>query len=236
VAIALRAAQGSNNAGGATTITMTVPSGVQDGDVMVMCITYRVSGSWNPTSSGWVDLIGSGVGTPGDVARSKIFWRVASSEPASYAVNIGGSTSLKASGTIIALSGANSTQPVAAQFSYSSNTSSATVTAAALGTWASINGIDLFMGGTATGTTAGSPTNYTQPANGESASTGGSAGSRTTSGVAYRSLSAVTTVGSLTAVYGAAAENVGLHVFIKEVSAPLTLDPMAAGIVPFART
>src|ERR1035437_5703041 len=70
-------------------------------------------------------------------------------------------------------------------------------------------------GGSATTTTLlAAPTNYTAAA--QSASTTG-----TTSNVAYRILSVVTTVGSLTETYNAAAVNIGHHIFIMEaVSIP----------------
>ena len=207
MAIALRAAKGSNNAGGGTTLTMTVPAGVVNGDVMVMSIFLHSSvGITDP--SGWTVL------DTGGGSQSHLYWRVASSEPASYAVTIG---SEKATGVIIALSGADTSLPGSTQHAFNFGTS-ATLSAIALGTFSSNNGIDLFFGGTATGTTTGQPASYTEPTNGSSTNTGGGAGTRSTSGVAYRALSAVTTVGSLSAVYGASAFYNTYHCFIFEAA------------------
>lgn len=219
MAIAFRAAQGSNNAGGGATITMTVPSGVVNGDVMVMHISTRAGQT--PDPSGWTLVVN---GFYGATINQSCWWRVASSEPASYSVTL--QASAKASGVIIALSGADSTAPASAQYAGQANSPSVSCPAPALGSWSSANGIDLYVCGTAVGTTAGTPTNYTAGAS--SASTGGSAASRTTSGTSYRSLTAVTTVGSITADFGASAGNVGQHVFIKEASSGTTYFQTAA--------
>ena len=209
MAIALRAAQGSQNAAGGTTITMTVPTGVQDGDVMVMIVYGNAVFPVTPLT-GWTDLTGANSGS------GKFYWRLASSEPASYSVATQAGSG-KMSGVIIALSGADSTSPGSTQHSFKDNTSSATISAITLGTFASHNGIDLFLGGTSIGTTTGQPASYTEPTNGSATNSGGgAANTKTTTGIAYRALSGVTTVGALSAVYGAAAVNDGFHVFIFE--------------------
>ena len=57
MAIALRASVGSNNGGGGTSITMTVPTGVVDGDVLVMVIHPRGgTGCTITTPTGWTLL------------------------------------------------------------------------------------------------------------------------------------------------------------------------------------
>src|SRR5947209_8222374 len=106
MAIAHRASKGSNNGGGGTTIVMTVPTGVVDNDVMVMAITVRGgTGTTITTPGGWT-LIDSV--TSGTALIQSLYWRVASSEPASYTVTI---TSNKASGVIVAWSGASTSAP-----------------------------------------------------------------------------------------------------------------------------
>lgn len=228
-AIALRAAQGSNNAGGGTSITMTVPTGVQNGDVMIMGITVRGGTDTTITDpSGWTNLSAKNSTT---ILAQKLYWRVASSEPASYAVTI---TSNKASGVIIALSGADTIQPVITYFSGQNNASSQTVTAPALNSWVAANGIDVGFFGTATGTSFSPPTNYTEPANGESASTGAGAGSRTTSEIAYRALTGATTVGAISATAVDAAVNIGHHVFIKEDQTGILYNYTVAAATPQA--
>jgi len=147
------------------------------------------------------------------VLGEQMWWRIAATVEPNYGITL--SNSQKASGVAIALSGADPTQPVAAQYSAQVNASSATASAAALGSWTSCNGIDLMMTATATGTTVlANPTNYSLGS--ESASTGGGASSRETAANFYRSLTGVTTVGALTHTYNAAAVNIGQHLFIKE--------------------
>jgi hypothetical protein len=192
---------------------MTVPSGVVDGDILVMAIEYAGTGGALNTLTGWTFL------TEDNQNEHNVFWRVAASEPASYVVT---SISTKASGTMIALSGASQTAPVAAQYGAQHNASAVACVAPALGSWSSTNGIDLYFAGWLVGgdtLTGIAPASYTNAAS--SASTGGAAGSRTQSVVAYRALSAVTTVGSLTASDTTAAVNNGLHVFISAATPPV---------------
>ena len=221
MAIAFRNAIGSNNAGGGTTIVITMPTTptVSDGDVMILMITCQATGSgFNgiPSQNGWTQIMVI-PGNP-NTSNQTIFWKIAASEPASYTFNI---TAAKASAVVIALSGADGTQPVAAQLGSTGTVATqAAIPAAALGSFASTNGIDLYLGGINTGTTAAAPTNYTLPTNGQSASTGGSVSTRTTSGISYRALNGVTTVGALTATYGASgSQEFGHHVFVREAVA-----------------
>lgn len=188
MAIGFRSALGSNNGGGGTTIVMTVPSGVVDGDIMLMNVTVRGgTGTTITDPAGWT-LLGAQVNST-TVLAQKIYWRVANNEPASYTVTI---TSNKASGTIIALTGADSTAPVAAQFGGQANASSTTFDAPALGTWASKNGMRVAFGGIALGTTTNTViSGFTKGA--EGASTGGAASTRTTSAVQYKTDGPVTT-------------------------------------------
>jgi len=216
MAIAFRAAQGSNNAGGGTTIVMTVPAGVVDGDVLLMGLTVRGgTGTTITDPSGWT-LIGSQENST-TVLAEKLYWRIASSEPASYTITI---TSNKASGVIIALSGADSGTPGSSQFTQNNWNSSTNFASIGPGTWASQNGIAVFLTGFAVGTIVqGSPTSYTEPTNGESASTGGGASSRTTTAGFYRALTAVTSEASIgTGGMAAAAVQCEHHVFIFEAA------------------
>ena len=204
--IAFRSAAGSNNGGGGTSIIMTMPSGVQNGDVLVMSITLNQSFPIN-SITGWTNIYSN--------SAFSLWYKIASSEPSTYTVNINdGLSSDKAAGTIIAISGGEFVANNSTWTNTQQNASSTTIQAPTLGTFATTNGIDIFFGGTRTGTTAAAPTTYILAA--QSASTGGGAASRSTSGVSYKILSSVTTVGSLVATYGAAAINAGHHIFIKE--------------------
>ena len=170
--------------------------------------------STNPAVVGWQLLVRHDSTT---VLGQAVYWKLASGEPSSYAVTL---TSNKASGCIISLSGADTTLPVAAQYGQQANASSANCVAPALGSWTSVNGIDVGLFGTAYGSSFTAPTNYAEPANSDSASTGGSASTRTTSEGSYRALSAQTTVGSITAVAANAAVNIGFHCYVFEYTAP----------------
>lgn len=224
--IAFRSGLGSTNGGGVANITMTMPAGVVNEDVLVMMITTRGgTASTITTPAGWT-LLDTALNST-TVLKQAYFWKVASSEPASFVVTV---TSGKTTGVIIALSGASLIAPVAAQRSGQVNASSGTVSAATLGTFPAINGIDLFLGGTAIGTTAAAPTNYALA--GQETNTGGNANTRTTSGISYRILSNVTTVGALTANYTSAAVNIGHHLFIYErLLASVTTSSITLGTI-----
>jgi hypothetical protein len=208
MAVAIRGAQGSNNGTGGSSITVNMPSGVKDGDYLLMCVCANLGGVTGP--AGWTEIF--------LVSQSKtVFWRMASNEPASYTATF---PTAKAAAVVIALSGANPVFPdylTSPFYKISENASSSTVSAPALGTFSIRNGIDVFFGATNVGTTTGQPTNYTEPSGGSATNSGGgSASSKATVGVATRTLFGVTTVGSLTATYGAAATNTGFHIFVSE--------------------
>jgi len=104
MAITYRSSQGSNNAGGGTTIVMTLPTGVADGDDLLMTITVvGGTGTSITTPSGWSLLDKSNSTT---ALTQALYWKTAASEPASYTVTI---TSNKASGIITAISGGATT-------------------------------------------------------------------------------------------------------------------------------
>ncbi len=213
VPIAFRAAAASNNGSGGTTITMTRPTGVQNGDVLIMAVTVHVAnGASINTPSGWTRL-GSRLTTSDSTLQQAIYWRIASSEPQSYNVTFSVNP-LRASGVIAAVSGASGAQPTSSEYRGQANSSSLTVSTPGLGTWTAVDGIDLFFGGMAYGgNTPAPPSSYTQPSNGFSSSGSGSGGTETE--VAYKALTSVATVGALTETWsGTAAVNIGHHVFV----------------------
>ena len=71
-----------------TTITINVPSGVANGDVLVLMVLSNGGGTWT-TPSGWTVLVASS-------QNRAIYYRVASSEPTSYTVTTGSSVTLSA--------------------------------------------------------------------------------------------------------------------------------------------
>ena len=111
-AVTYRTVQVSNNgAAGAASITMTVPAGVADNDLLFMHIAAR--GGSNMTiaaPAGWTQLRNTNANT---VTRLATFYRIASSEPASYSVTFGGGTpTQQAVGEITAYYGVKSSSPV----------------------------------------------------------------------------------------------------------------------------
>jgi len=107
----------------ATTITATVPS-VANGDLMLMIV-----GSGNTTSNTWTTPSGWTVGTAGVQSRA-LFWRIASSEPASYTVTQ--SSSATSNAVIIAYRDASfDTSGLASQSQVTSPTPVAITVAAA---------------------------------------------------------------------------------------------------------
>ena len=74
---------------GVTSVSISVPSGVADGDFLILTAITYTSGAWNPPA-GWNVLFSGGL----PLAATHQFilaWRTASSEPASYTLNVGSS-------------------------------------------------------------------------------------------------------------------------------------------------
>jgi hypothetical protein len=103
----LVAAQSAQNATGATTLVVTKPSGVVEGNVMIATVTAKETGALTPPS-GWTAILNL---TQGTALRQVTYYKVATaSEPSSYSWGLG--TSRAASGGIAAYSGVNPTVPV----------------------------------------------------------------------------------------------------------------------------
>jgi hypothetical protein len=106
-AISLRAASSANNTTGSTTLAITKPIGVVQGDVMVASITAAGTGTVT-APSGWTAIKNT---TQGTVLRQAVYYKVATaSEAASYSWSL--TTSRSAAGGIIAYSGVNQTVPI----------------------------------------------------------------------------------------------------------------------------
>src|SRR6185295_8780840 len=118
----------------------------------------------------------------------------------SYTFTLG--SSQKASGVIISVPA--DVEILTQQLTSQANASSANIAAPTL-TPKKLGAVSIFGGGTAVGSTVTPPTNYTEPTGADSASTGGSAGSRTTTEAAYRVLTSLAATGTITGVAGAAA-------------------------------
>jgi len=215
----------SNNGGGGTTITVTLPTTRAVNDVLVMGVTVRggtgttITLPQNSAAQTWTLLDRSNSTT---TLAQATYWKLATSTDVSDTTVVVTITSNKASAVCYAIRGANTGAPAAAQYSGQANASSLTISYAATGTWSSTDGVSLLFGGMAMGAnTVGTATNYNNGA--QASSTGGSAGSRTQSHGSHRFLKAVTTLGTTTEVWtGTAAVNIGSQVFIKQVAAAQT--------------
>jgi hypothetical protein len=217
--IAFRVALGSSvSSGSPVTLVVTVPAGVQNNDVMVMGVTvYNGSNRSVSTPSGWTLLSRFNQGA---FVAQVLFWRRASSEPASYSISIAGSgTTFAASAIIIALSGADTSAPTSAQYGgQAGHDSSNTISAGSIGAFAVRNGLSLFFASAevASARTPVPPTGYTQPAGGNVFV------ALAQTEVAYKALSAVTSVGALSETWaGTTFSSVGGQVFIFEPPNPI---------------
>jgi hypothetical protein len=100
------------NSVSATSITLDVPAGVQDDDLLVIVVTHSESeDNVFTTPAGWtllVDELQVG-GTPPSIPGTSIYYRVASSEPANYTVT--GTFSSGILGALLAYRGVDTTTP-----------------------------------------------------------------------------------------------------------------------------
>jgi hypothetical protein len=66
---------------GTTSLTITAPAGIVDGDLLVMQLGHRSAG-YATVPAGWA-LVGRDIASP---ARGEMYWKRASSEPGSYSI------------------------------------------------------------------------------------------------------------------------------------------------------
>lgn len=230
MAIAFRAAATGTRGGAASPCTVNVPAGVVNGDVMVAVVMAGGANTLTPPA-GWTQLdvafsLGPSIGS---------WYRVASSEPASYNWTYSGS--LNVTGIISAYSGVDTTTPVPQHSAWHRRTSSTLITGDSITT--TVNGTwILHLGGDSSATTITQPSGWNQRAN-------PNAGGTTTalSDIPFASLGAPTsgptgdfnatgasgnTQGSLIALKPAGAAAVTAHA--RALGAPLrqTLTPIGA--------
>ena len=113
MAIAFRSATEAGTASAGTTQVINVPSGVQDGDLLLLacCTSDGDTGSVSPNGS-WTQIVnnlntgGSAPSPPG----ISVFWRIASSEPASYTITDTESSGI--SGQMLCFTGVDNTTPI----------------------------------------------------------------------------------------------------------------------------
>lgn len=132
MAIAFRAAASAIYSVGSTTVTINVPTGTTNNDFMVMFMSGGNMGAGRSitTPTGW-NLIDATTGTNsgGSSDYLNTYWRVASSEPASYTVNTFASGGADGGiGAILSYSGSSGTMRThgTAKTSGTSSTTSST--------------------------------------------------------------------------------------------------------------
>jgi len=227
-----------NNAGGGTTVTVSFPAGLATGDMMAMTVTVRGgTGTTITDPSGW-NLLGSQVNST-TVLAQKIYWKIATSGDVSAGNVVITITSNKASGVCVKVP---DVEGVAPQSDMQANGSSTSVTAPTL-TPKRLGAVSIYGGGVATGTTFTPPTNWTEPASADTASTGGSATTRTTTEEAYRVLASLSATGTVVGTAASGAVNVGAQMIFEPpglIDAPLidnsgvVFAPTLSGAAPVA--
>ena len=228
--IALRGTPvGNNNAGGAASVTISFPSGLQARDVLVAAVAVRggtgttITTPVNGASESWSLLKRDNSTT---VLGQALFWKLATAtDVTAGSINVT-ITSNKASTVCAAVAGASTSAPDSNHYRGQANASSLTITVPASGTISAENGVDLCMTSSAYDGTVGTNASYTNDAT--SASTGGGASSRTRSHVSHRYLTpSGTSIASFTEVWtGTAAVNIGQAVFITQGPSPQAGDSM----------
>ena len=141
---AFRDAASSGTVAAGTSLVIPVPAGVQNGDVMLAAVAVRGgSNVTNMAIAGWTNLFTTNQSTN---VQLSVFFRVASSEPATYTATWTGS--FNAAGGIYAASGAQTGTPLSGN---QANASSVNVTAPSISP--SGTGLLIFVGGLSAGAT-----------------------------------------------------------------------------------
>ena len=200
---------------GATTLTIPVPAGVQQGDVVVAAIGVRGNPTITPPA-GWTLLVNTPNGT---TMREAAFVHVvgATAEPSSYSWTF--SASQPAAGGMAAYSGANTAVTV---FAGQANPSSTSITAPSVSTF---EPGDMLIGmfATAATTTIAPPGSMVERA--EAATASGGKTLKVTLEVSDELLSASGATGTRVASAGAAAVNIGTTIALRPAGGPTDEDP-----------
>lgn len=104
MAVAFRNATTASNAAGTANLTVNVPAGTVNGDVLLLCGNNSNPDTYT-TPSGWTPLDAPAIAA---VGQSALFYRIASSEPASYVLTKA-SASLPSTAVMLSYSGASGT-------------------------------------------------------------------------------------------------------------------------------
>jgi hypothetical protein len=156
MAVAFRAAAtGTKTGGSGLNLVINVPAGTADGDVMVAMVLTG-TGTTAATQASWTTLDSQ---TTGPTARS--FYRIASSEPASYTFTVVDAQT--STGAIVTYSGSHATTPINQHAAYNRLTSTTSISATTV-TPSVDNCMIVFLGGAGAAASATPPSGYTERA------------------------------------------------------------------------
>lgn len=110
MAIAFRSAATAANGAAPVSLTVTKPSGVVDGDVMIAFVTISADKTIVAAPGGWIQLDSRSTGSATGDCLTAVWYRVASSEGANYVWDFSGGAD--AAAAIVAYSGASTSAPV----------------------------------------------------------------------------------------------------------------------------
>jgi hypothetical protein len=199
-AIGFRAATSNNNGNGTTSLSLTMPTGTLQDDVLIAVVTWRTSTTTITPPSGWTAVI-NGTGSVSGNIQQATYYRVATSgEAGPYSFTF--STTSKASGVVAAYTGVETSNPINIASTNSVSTANATMSTNSV-TTTSPNTMLVGAYGNAAGTTFGVGSGMTL--RGQSASSGGGTASRTTTGLQDMSQVAAGATGVKTMTSGASA-------------------------------
>lgn len=217
--MAFRSSTSSNGAVGFNepTCTVTKPAGVVDGDFLVIFFAIESAGSSVTTLSGWTAHPSNPLTVSADGQRGFLFYKIASSEPASWDWTWSNGGSSGANYHCLAFSGRNTSSPLSDSNTGSSNTPSAsplTITANAV---TALDGDDLaifmFLDNLSAATMS-----YTQPSAFTEA-TDVSDNNFTSSATAYKENVSAGSTGSISGTGTYSAGSAGFGAFLLAIAA-----------------
>lgn len=196
-----------------TSLTFTLPS-VSDGDFAVLAVGVK-STAGTATATGWTQIDPTLDRSDATSTKTLFLKRTltAAESGATLTVTV---PNLKCSGVGMVFRGVNASAPLES-YASQANTQSTSVTAPSL-TPSDTGRASLWFGTTNVGTSCTPPTNYTEPANADRASGGGSSGTRETTASAYRLDVAASATGTIVGTMGSSGANVGAHLLLAPTS------------------
>lgn len=198
-----------NTSAVSTTVTINVPSGISNGHLLIANVGFTGgSGITVTPPAGWTLIRRDNNGTS---LGNALYWRLASSEPASYSWTL--SSTQNNSGSMIAYSNVHQTVPIGADGGQS-NASSTNVTAPSITTLYT-DSVVLYFGGVLSVATYTPPTGYTERLDVNSAS------------FADKVYNTAGATGTATGVATAAGVSLATQVEIHDASVNITVTPSA---------